>query len=264
MASDVPFLTDKTIDLPHGFFGRRGGVSTGIYDSLNCGTGSADNPAHVAENRSRIVNVVASRGAPLLTLSQIHSAKCLVVEKPFDPSEPRPQADAMVTVTPGLVLGVGGADCAPVLYSAKTRNGSPVIGAAHSGWAGAFKGVNESVINSLCLLGAVKDSICAAIGPCIGPDSYEVGPEIFEKFQQKDVSYEMFFSPSPKGNGHYMFNLPDFIEKRIRAAGVKSVSRDCVIDTYVAEDDYFSYRRGTHKNEDGYGRQLSVITLPKA
>lgn len=247
----------------HGFYGRSGGVSAHIYASLNCGIGSKDTPENVLKNRARILQDLSMADAPLLTLSQIHSAKCIIVDAPFQESEPVPEADALVTKTPGMVLGICTADCAPVLYHGVARSGEHVIGAAHSGSMGALKGINESVIDAMCLLGCQADNIRAVVGPCIGPESYEVGSDMRAKFTHDQIENEIFFSLSKDKAEHYMFNLPDFVEKRIKNRNVKDVSFDLCQDTYKEEDYYFSYRRSVHRSEHDYGRQLSVIAIPK-
>lgn len=245
----------------HGFYGRTGGVSGHIFKSLNCGLGSSDSKSDVQENRARLMKDVGGAGMPLLTLSQIHSAKCLIVDQPFPEDKPLPEADAMVTKTPGLMLGIGTADCAPVLYAGEDAQGNRIVGAAHSGSMGALKGVNGSVIDAMCLLGAHKDTIRAVIGPCIRQESYEVGPEVFDKFTADKKENEIFFAQSKNRAGHYMFNLPDYVEKRIKDAGVKDVSAQLCEDTYTEENHYFSYRRSCHRKEPDYGRQLSVIGI---
>jgi YfiH family protein len=222
----------------HGFFGRSGGVSEGIFASLNCGPGSGDARAAVTENRLRVSQVLGGR---LLTLYQIHSAEAVVVTEPW---EQGPQADAMATGVPGLALGILTADCAPVLFAdAEAR----VIGAAHAGWKGALGGVTESAIAAMERLGARRAHIAAAIGPCISQANYETGPEFRERFDAK------FFA----GRN---FDLEAYVAERLAAAGIASVER---LDacTYAREDDFFSYRRATHRGEKDYGRQVSAIVL---
>lgn len=238
----------------HGFFGRRGGVSAGIYTSLNCGPGSNDNPHQVAENRRRAVAALGF-GASLVTLYQVHSAETVTVAKPWS-MEYNPKADAMVTDRQGIALGILTADCAPVLL-ADIQAG--VIGAAHAGWNGAFKGVVESVIAAMVRLKAEPSRIRAAIGPCIHQGAYEVGPEFADRFCAADSGNTRFFQPSPRAD-HWQFDLPGYVGHRLEAAGVASVERIAAC-TYARGEDFFSYRRATHRKEPDYGRQLSAILL---
>jgi polyphenol oxidase len=238
----------------HGFFTRQGGVSDGIYAGLNVGVGSNDDRDRVTENRTR---VAAWFGAPLERLStvyQVHSPDVLVVDA-IPPAGERPKADAMVTTVPGIVLGVLSADCGPVLF-ADAENG--VIGAAHAGWKGALYGVLENTIEAMVSLGADRSRITAVLGPSIGPQSYEVGPEFIESFKAVDPSYESFFSPSPRA-GHAMFDLPSLTVRRLREAGV--TAENLALDTYSDPDRFFSYRRTTHAKEPDYGRQISAIAI---
>lgn len=265
MAAKLNGLKDDVLEsrgIRHGFYGRAGGVSSHIYASLNCGLGSKDSKESVLKNRARILADIDMADDTLLTLSQIHSAKCIIVDEPFKASDPIPEADAIVTKTKGLVLGICTADCAPVLYHGVARSGDHVVGAAHSGSMGALKGINQSVIDAMCLLGCQADNIRAVVGPCIGPQSYEVGPEIRTKFTHDHVENEIFFSLSRDKAEHYMFNLPDFVEKCIKSRNVKDISFELCRDTYKEEDYFFSYRRSVHRKEHDYGRQLSVIAIP--
>ena len=239
----------------HAFFGRQGGVSTGIYSSLNCGPGSNDAPEAVRENRWRALAALSDGGpAALMTLYQVHSATCIAVDRAWTAEVPK--ADALVTRTPRLALGILTADCAPVLLADKT---SGVIGAAHAGWSGAFSGVIESVVAAMERLGAERENISAAIGPCISQSAYEVGPEFEARFRDADQGFTRFFVASDR-EGHFRFNLEEFVADRLRRAGVPRVEplRTC---TYAAEDTFFSYRRTTHRKETDYGRQLSAIML---
>lgn len=238
----------------HGFFGRQGGVSTGLYDSLNCGPGSGDERASVMENRAR-ASAALSPGAALVTLYQIHSAQAVTVSAPWDiPSNPK--ADALATDKRGIALGILTADCAPVLLA---DPGAHVIGAAHAGWSGALAGVTESVVAAMERLGARRERISAAIGPCISRASYEVGPEFKPRFIAADPANERFFERSRR-EGHWQFDLPAYIAQRLRQSGVGVVEAlpSC---TYAEEADFFSYRRTTHRKEADYGRQLSAIML---
>ena len=256
--SDERFLDheDKAI---HGFFGRRGGVSAGLYGSLNCGTGSNDNPAHVRQNRAAVAAAMGVRADHLVTLHQVHSAECTLVDRPFADSD-RPKADAMVTDTPGLALGILTADCGPVLFYGVKADRSPVIGAAHAGWGGALKGVLEATVKAMTERGAKPESIRAGIGPCIGPRSYEVTDEFAAPFLALNPESEHFFKTARR-EGHLMFDLPGYIAFRLAGCGVRSVTITG-FDTCAMENDYFSYRRTTHRAEPDYGRQISVIASP--
>lgn len=239
----------------HGFFTREGGVSEGIYGSLNCGFGSGDEPAKVAENRARAagrLNVEANR---LVTLYQVHSPTVVVVDQPWKHGE-APEADAMVTRQPGVALGILTADCAPVLLADETAG---VIGAAHAGWKGARGGVLAATVSAMVKLGAKPSRMVAAIGPCIAQRSYEVGPEFPDAFLADTPSNADFFAPSRKA-GHFMFDLPGLVERRLVEAGLSLIQR-CPNDTRAEEDRFFSYRRATLRGEPSYGRGLSVIVL---
>ena len=237
----------------HGFFTRKGGVSEGIYAGLNIGTGSSDAPENVRENRRRVARWMGVDAASLLTAYQIHSPDVIVVRETF--SGERPKADALVTDTPGLALGVSTADCGPVLFAdAKAR----VVGGAHAGWKGAFTGVLENTIAAMEGLGAQRDRIVAVLGPSIGPRNYEVGPEFVQRFCEADAANERYFSASER-EGHAMFDLNAYTIDRLRAAGVRAEALDRC--TYAEEEFFFSYRRTTHRREADYGRQISAIVL---
>lgn len=240
--------------LPHGFLGRRGGVSGGLYASLNVGLGSKDDPAAVDANRARAV-AAACPGATLVTVHQVHSPAVVTVTEPIAPDR-RPPADAMVTDRPGLALGVLTADCAPVLLADVTAG---VVGAAHSGWGGALGGVCKATVEAMVALGADRARIAAAVGPCIGRRSYEVGPEFRERFAAADESYDAFFTSG--GGDRFRFDLEGFVAARLAAAGVTRIET-LGLDTFALPDRYFSYRRTTHAREPDYGRQLSLIALP--
>lgn len=255
---DRKFLNNDAGPLWHGFFTRHGGHSAGIYSSLNAGPGSSDDPDHVAQNREVIAQQSGVEAENLLTLHQIHSDCCIVVDSPFAPHD-RPQADAMVTDKAGLALGILTADCAPVLFHGQKEDGAPVIGAAHAGWGGALKGVLESAVEQMVRLGAREDSICASIGPCIAPRSYEVGNDFLSPFLQQNEDNARFFSAG-KDDAHKMFDLPAYVTARLHAAGVSNVS-GAGLDTYADENRFFSYRRTTHRGEPDYGRQISVIVI---
>lgn len=239
----------------HGYFTRVGGVSDGIYGSLNIGTGSHDDQARVRENRRRVAAWMGVAPELLLTAYQIHSPDVLVVRGAF-PGE-RPKADALVTDTPGVALGVSTADCGPVLFAdAEAR----VIGAAHAGWKGAFTGVLENTVAGMERLGARRERIVAVLGPSIGPGNYEVGPEFVERFEGADPGNRRYFSPSPKAE-HAMFDLNAYTIDRLAGAGVRAEKLDRC--TYSEEDLFFSYRRTTHRKEADYGRQISAIVLER-
>jgi YfiH family protein len=240
-----------TSGIAHGFFDRAGGVSRGIYESLNCGPGSSDNPASVAENRRRVAAVLAPE-ARLVSLSQIHSATVHTLSG----GEGKQEGDAMVTATPGLALGILTADCAPVLLADPEAR---VIGAAHAGWKGALGGVLEATLEGMEKLGASRERIQAVIGPCISQESYEVGWDFRDRFQEQGLKNRRFFVPSDK-EGHYRFDLPGYAAHRLTAAGVGSAAM-LGICTYPSQNGYFSFRRTTHAGEPDYGRQISAIVL---
>ncbi len=238
----------------HRFFTREGGVSTGLYHTLNAGQGSRDETVNVAENRRRIADAMAVPPQHLVTVYQIHSPDCLAVTGPWP--DDRPKADAMATATPGLALGILTADCAPVLF-ADPKAG--VIGAAHAGWKGAVSGVLESTIAAMEGLGADRDNVTAAIGPTISQAAYEVGPEFVARFTDEAPDNAHYFSPSQR-DGHAMFDLPGYIVARLKAAGVGQV-HDTGLCTYGDEARFFSYRRATHRSEPDYGRLIATIAL---
>lgn len=238
--------------VPHGFLGRRGGVSKGILAGLNVGLGADDDDEAVAENRRRAVAAVQP-GGRLATVYQVHSPEAVQVIEPW-PDDARPRADAMVTDRPGIVLGIVTADCAPVLLADRTAG---VIGAAHAGWRGAYGGVLEAVVEEMEALGAHREDIAAAIGPAIALESYEVDDTFRERFTLSDGR---FFAPGRAG--HWFFDLEGYAEARLEAMGVGVI--DCLgLDTYAAEDRFYSYRRATHRGEPDYGRQISLIGLPQ-
>ena len=246
---------DPLDDLPgirHGFFTREGGVSEGHYASLNCGFGSGDEPARVAENRARIAGRLAVPAGHLVTVYQIHSPEVVVAERPWAPGD-APQADAMVTDRPGLALGILTADCVPVLFADPEAG---VIGAAHAGWKGARGGVVAGTVAAMVRLGADPARMVAAVGPCIAQGSYEVGPEFPGQFDAADAG---FFTPSAKP-GHFLFDIGGLVERRLADQGIPLVGR-CAADTAAEEQRFFSYRRATLRGEPVYGRGLSVIVL---
>lgn len=253
------FLTaDPLSDLrtvAHGFFTRRGGVSRGLYASLNVGFGSADDPAFVAENRRRAVSELSPRTPHLNTVYQCHGAEVAVASDPWEPAG-SPRADAIVAARPGLAVGILTADCAPVLLAdAENR----VVGAAHAGWRGALGGVLAAVVEAMEALGATRTSIRAAVGPAIAQASYEVGPEFAAPFLDQDPGNSRYFRPSERA-GHQMFDLPGYVRRRLEASGLGGVT---VLenDTCAESSDFFSYRRATLCGEGDYGRGLSAIML---
>ena len=238
--------------VPHGFLGRRGGVSTGILAGLNVGTGSNDDRAAIAENRRRAVDAVLP-GAKFATVHQIHSAEAVVVDRAW-PQDERPNADAMATSRPGLLLAILTADCAPVLL-ADARAG--VVGAAHAGWRGALSGITGAVIATMESLGADRARICAAVGPCIAQASYEVDEAFRERFLADDAANGRFFAICPTPH----FDLEAYVVHRLRNAGIGAVE-PLHLDTYSDAERFFSYRRATHTGEPDYGRQVSLIGIP--
>jgi YfiH family protein len=252
--SDVEVIRAEALaGVPHGFLGRRGGVSTGIHGGLNVGLGSDDDRAAIHENRRRAVSAVKP-GATLATVHQIHSAIAVVAE-PFA-DDARPRADALVTDRPDLLLGVLAADCVPILF-ADTAAG--VVGAAHSGWKGAIGGVALATVEAMERLGADRTRIAAAVGPCIGRASYEVDDGFLARFVADDPANERFFLAGRAG--HHQFDIEAYVVARLAAAGVRRIEA-LGLDTYPDEDRFFSYRRATHRSEPGYGRQISLIALP--
>lgn len=242
-------------DLPHGFLGRRGGVSTGELAGLNVGYGSSDERGAIDENRRRAIEAVLPE-AELATVHQIHSAEAVFVERPW-PHDDRPRADAMVTDRRGVLLGILTADCAPVLLAEPEAR---LIGAAHAGWRGALAGVTDSVISAMEQLGARRDRIRAAIGPCIAQPSYEVDDGFRTRFTEQDLGNARFFIDGIKGRPH--FDLAGYVAHRLHSAGVAEVE-NLALDTYVDADRFYSYRRATHLGEADYGRQVSLIGLPR-
>lgn len=246
---------DVLTHVRHGFFTREGGVSKGIYASLNCGYGSDDDKENVRENRARVAEKLSVEREKLLTVHQIHSPTVALVTEPWTP-ETAPQADAMVTATPGIALGILTADCAPVLFADKKAR---VIGAAHAGWKGALGGVLEETVEAMIRLGAERQNIAAAIGPCISQDAYEVGPEFRARFLEADEANARWFEPSDKDQ-HAMFDLPGYAQARLETADIGTVVMlgKC---TYQDEKRFFSFRRTTHLGEKDYGRQISALML---
>jgi YfiH family protein len=254
----VPRLVHPLLaDLPgirHGFFTRKGGVSSGVYQGLNCGVGSNDDRSNVLENRSRAASVIGVSANSLATPYQVHGTDAVVVNAAWEPGK-GPKADAVVTNRPGIAIGVGTADCGPILLAdAKAQ----VIGAAHAGWRGALSGIVESAVAAMEELGADREAIVAVVGPTISAANYEVGLELRKQFIAANSGNDRLFSPSPRPD-HAMFDLPAFILSELQRTGVTPASID--LCTYADPDRFFSYRRATHRGEPDYGRLLSAIVL---
>jgi polyphenol oxidase len=240
--------------LRHAFFTRDGGVSDGVYGSLNGGLGSGDDPAHVRENRRRMAEQIGVSPEHLVNVHQVHSPDAVVATGPWQ-SPSRPKADAIVTRAEGLAIGVTTADCGPVLL---VDPNARVIGAAHAGWKGALTGILESTIDAMEKLGAERSDTVAAIGPLIRQPSYEVGSEFVVRFIEADADNAMFFLPAAR-DGHSMFDLGGFIRMRLENAGILMID-DLDVDTY-ADERFYSYRRSVHHNEPDYGRHVHAIIL---
>jgi len=250
----APFTTAAPLDgVPHGFFGRRGGVSAGELASLNCGLGSGDDPALIAENRRRAADAILP-GAALAGVHQVHGRCCVTVDAATDLAA-RPEADALATRTPGILLGILTADCVPVLFADREAG---VVGAAHAGWKGAIAGITDATLDAMEGLGARRSAIAAAVGPCIGRASYEVDAGFVERFLSDDPANERFFAAGRPG--HAMFDIAAYVAARLAAAGVTRIAIGGQ-DTCAEAADYYSYRRACLRGEDGYGRQVSVIGL---
>ncbi len=239
----------------HAFFTRRGGVSRGLFASLNCGFGAGDPAENVARNRALALERLDLPADRLVTCRQVHSAVALAVERPWRRDD-APAADGMASSVPGLALGVLAADCAPVLFCDPVAR---VIGAAHAGWRGAFAGVIEATVAQMAALGAEPGRIRAGIGPCIGPASYEVGPEFPLPIVAEDPGAEPLFAPARRA-GHLLFDLTRYVERRLGRAGIKLVQR-ASRDTVAEAEWFFSYRRACLRGEAAYGRELSAIAL---
>jgi polyphenol oxidase len=251
---NVEVIRTKSLDgIAHGFMGRKGGVSTGIYASLNITLGSRDDRAAVIENRRRAREAILS-GADFARVYQIHSADVVSVFTGNDACDP-PQGDALVTDRPNLLLGISTADCVPVLC-ADPQSG--VVGAAHSGWKGALGGVNENMLAAMEKLGARRDQIICAIGPCIAQRSYEVDDDFLRRFAAVDPANERFFGSGVPG--HHQFDIEGYVASRLAAAGIGTI--ECLgEDTYSQPERFFSYRRSCHQQEADYGTQISLIGL---
>ena len=239
----------------HAFFTREGGVSSGLYASLNGGVGSDDRPHDVAENRARMAAALSVKPGYLITAYQIHSPDVVVADQPWNEGN-RPRADAIVTRTPGLAIGISTADCGPVLLAdSKAR----IIGAAHAGWRGALTGVLEATIAAMEKLGAKRVRIAAAMGPMIRQPNYEVGADLMERFMASDKDNARFFAPGARP-GHAQFDLPGYIAARLERAAIGKVE-DLDLCTYADPALFYSYRRATHRAEKDYGRHINAIAL---
>jgi YfiH family protein len=239
---------------PHGFLGRRGGTSTGDLRGLNVGYGSNDDRSAIDENR-RLAIAALLEDAELATVHQVHSADTITIQRPW-PQDQRPRADAMVTDRPNLLIGILTADCAPVLFA---DHRAAVVGAAHAGWRGALAGVTDATIAAMERLGARREDIHAAVGPCIGQPSYEVDKDFRARFVADDSDNARFFDAPDGGKPH--FDLEGYVVHRLIAAGIDEIEA-LNLDTYADQDRFYSYRRSTHRGEADYGRQLSAIAIP--
>ncbi|HEY1246013.1 MAG TPA: peptidoglycan editing factor PgeF [Hyphomicrobiaceae bacterium] len=250
-----PVLNDDLSALPgvaHGFFTRRGGGSEGIYASLNCGLGSKDSADAVRENRARVARHLGAR--ELVTAYQVHGTTAVIVDGL--PAGERPRADALVTATRGVAVGVLTADCAPLLLADPEAG---VVAAAHAGWRGALAGVAEAALGAMLSLGAARARVHAAVGPCIGPGAYEVGPEFEGEFLEHDPDNVRFFACAAAGR-RPTFDLPGYVAERLRRAGIAAVST-VGICSFSVQEGFFSYRRSRLRGEPDYGRQISAIVL---
>jgi YfiH family protein len=239
----------------HGFFTREGGVSAGLYASLNGGLGSADEPDNVGENRARMAAALGVTADRFVTAYQVHSPDVVVAEEPWTRAD-APRADAVVTRTPGLAVGVSTADCGPVLFADAEAG---VVGAAHAGWKGALTGVVEATLQTLEQLGARRERVAVALGPMIRQPNYEVGPEFVDRFLAADAGNQRFFVASSR-KGHALFDLPGYIAERLRQAGVARIE-DLGACTYADAARFYSFRRSTHRGEPDYGRHVNAIAL---
>jgi YfiH family protein len=241
----------------HAFFTRSGGVSEGVYTSLNGGVGSKDAPEHVAENRARMALALGVEAERFLTPYQIHSPDVVIADQPWS-AQARPRADAMVTRQPQLAIGVSTADCGPLLFADAAAG---VIGAAHAGWRGAFTGVIEATVAAMEKLGATRANIAAALGPTIRQENYEVGPEFVERFLAADADNVRFFADGSRA-GHALFDLTGYIAAQVGRTGIVNFE-DLALDTYAEPERFYSFRRATHLNEPDYGRHINAIALAK-
>lgn len=239
----------------HGFFTRQGGVSEGLFASLNCGFGSNDEAGRVAENRRRATTRLGLADEALCAAYQCHSSRCITVTTPWTHDD-APRADAMATDRPGIALGILTADCTPVIFADASAG---VIGAAHAGWRGALDGVLDATVAAMTALGARPATTVAAVGPCIGPESYEVGAEFLAAFRDADEANTVYFAAAKRA-GHHMFDLPGYVVRRLAALGLGGIDL-LAHDTCADGKRFFSYRRACHDGEDDYGRLLSAIAM---
>ncbi|MGH1455554.1 MAG: peptidoglycan editing factor PgeF [Alphaproteobacteria bacterium] len=253
-----PTFIDNNMGISYGFFTRKGGEKNEIYSGLNCGYGSDDIPENIRKNRRAVANEMNVEQSDLLSLYQIHGGDVIFVNTPWN-EEVRPKADAFITDKAGIALGILTADCAPVLFYGQKSSGEPVVGAAHAGWKGSLCGVLENTILEMRRIGATQESIKTCVGPCISKRSYEVSEGFADPFIDENEQSEVFFSAG-SNTGHLHFDLSGYCGWRLSRAGIKAVSL-MDVDTYKNEDEFFSYRRSTHKKEPDYGRQISVITI---
>ncbi|MDX1736785.1 MAG: peptidoglycan editing factor PgeF [Alphaproteobacteria bacterium] len=246
--------------IKHGFFTRRGGVSQGIYQGLNCGSGSSDNKDHIEENRKKVAQALGKEANHLLSLYQIHSNEVYILDDAPNlaiwNSMDRPKADAIVTRRSDVALGILTADCGPLLFSDPNNK---IIGAAHAGWKGALTGIIENTIDAMISLGAEKSNIHVVLGPCIHQPSYEVSGEFRSTFVDQDKNADTFFDPGKRA-GHFQFDLPAFILRKLESMNVGSFG-NVNKDTYPDSENFYSYRRTTHNKEADYGRQVSAIAI---
>jgi hypothetical protein len=248
-------LRDDEGGVRHGFFTRQGGVSEGLFASLNCGLGSGDDQGKVRENRARVARRLGADPERLVTVRQVHSARALIAEGPWPAGAP-PEADAVVTNTPGLIVGALSADCAPVLLADREAR---VVAAAHAGWKGALGGIIEAAVAAMESLGARRERIRAAVGPTIGPADYEVGRDFEGRFLESDSANAAFFA-SGRDDAHVQFDLPSYCAKRLASSGIVH-AEILPLSTYASESEFFSYRRSVHAQEPDYGRQISAIVV---
>lgn len=257
--NSVPMITAASLASPrlrHGFFTRNGGVSEGIYASLNVGLGSRDNQQSVAANRARVTAALGVPAEALATVYQQHTANVVVVDGPWDSRRAQTVADALVTNQPGLALGILTADCAPVLFADLEAG---VIGAAHAGWRGAVGGVLANTLAAMQELGAIAERVVAVVGPCIAQCSYEVGPEFPSPFLAEDAGHQTFFTASSR-SGHFLFDLPGYVQQALRRLNLRDVAW-VGRDTCAEDQHFFSFRRSTLRGEPDYGREISAIAL---
>ena len=254
MFTQSPRLAEE-LSIQHGFFGNQGGVSTDIFASLNCGSKSGDSPENIWENRTLVAAEFGGSPKDILTLHQVHGDQVIAVTEPWRMGK-SPQADAMITGIPGLLLGILTADCIPVFFADPVAE---IVGAAHAGWRGAIAGIVPATLQAMEYAGSNLSDIIVSIGPCIRQPSYEVGKEVYVTATAKNSNYAAAFKPADKAD-HYLLDLPAIIKQQLAVAGITQFD-DCEADTYTQPNKYFSYRRNTHQKQTTYGRQISVIGL---